>query len=235
MLAGSPYRTLTASAGTRSGRQSFTRGGSVTIYAAFDARSTKGPPEGPDDGESWRPCQSWKGAESTVTAYRTFLLEQIEAGTQAVQGLVRHLPADRGDCRPAPERWSARENLNHLRNVERRYLERLEGVLAEGEYVPPTKPDVEPADASESLSAILEQFVALRGRELALFRRLSPAQWEHGFDHPTLWGVISVEFWAERIITHCSEHVQALWLSRQLSAIQPERLRRLARPIDRAC
>ena len=71
--------------------------------------------------------------------------------------------------------------------------------------MPAARPQVEPADNSATVSAILEQFVELRGRELALFRGLSAAQWEHEFDHPTLWGVISVEFWAERVITHCSE------------------------------
>ena len=115
-----------------------------------------------------------------------------------------------------------------MRNVERRYLERLRGVLAEGEHVPAAKPEVEPADESESIAAILDQFVLLRDRELGLFHGLSAAQWQHKFDHPTLWGVISVEFWAERVIAHCSEHVQALWLLRQLSAIEPERLERLA-------
>ena len=90
-------------------------------------------------------------------------------------------------------------------------MERPERVLAEGEYVPAARPQVKPADNSKTVSEILEQFMALRGRELALFRSLSDAQWEQEFDHPTLWGVTSVEFWAERVITHCSEHVQALW------------------------
>jgi len=142
-----------------------------------------------------------------VTAHRTFLLEQIEAGTQAVQGLVEHFPAGRWDWQPRPESWSARQNLNHLRNVEGRYLERLEGVLAEGEYVQAPRPAEEPASSGETVSEILEQFVALRGRELELFRGLTEAQWHQEFDHPTLWGVISVEFWAERLVTHGSEHV----------------------------
>ena len=121
-----------------------------------------------------------------MTAHRTFLLEQIEAGTQAVEGLVEHFAAERWDWQPKPESWSARENLNHLRNVEGRYLERLEGVLAEGEYVPTARPQVEPADDSETVTEILEQLAALRGRELALFRGLSAEQWKHEFDHPTL-------------------------------------------------
>ena len=72
--------------------------------------------------------------------------------------------------------------------MEGRYLERLEGVLAEGEYMPAAQPQVEPADDSKTVSEILALFVALRGRALALFRSLSAAQWEQEFEHPTLWG-----------------------------------------------
>ncbi len=164
-----------------------------------------------------------------MTDYREFLLYQIEIDTEEMRGLVHHFPPDRWDWRPGPGQWTAREHLNHARNVERRCLERLEGVLAHGEYVPPAKPQSEPVDRSESPTTLLEDYVSLRRREIAAFRPLTPSQWAHEFDHPTLWGRITVEWWAERVVEHTAEHLQGLWALRQLTAIDPERLRALPR------
>ncbi len=164
-----------------------------------------------------------------MTDYREFLLEQIERDTLEMRGLVEHFPPNRWDWRPEPEAWSAREHLHHARNVERRYLERLEGVLAHGEYVPAPKTQQEPGETSEEPATILEEYAALRGREVATLGRLTPDQWRHEFDHPTLWGRVSVEWWAERMVEHTTEHLQALWALRQLTAIAPERLKELAK------
>ncbi len=72
--------------------------------------------------------------------YREFLVHQIEIDTGEMRGLVQHFPSDRWHWRLGPKLWTAWEHLNHARNVERRYLERLEGVLEHGEYVPSAHP-----------------------------------------------------------------------------------------------
>ena len=74
---------------------------------------------------------------------------------------------------------------------------------------------------------LVEDYAAARQREVAVLQALTPTQWEQEFDHPTLWGRVSVEWWAERILHHTSDHLQALWMLRQLTAINPERLQAL--------
>ena len=219
MLGRSSYETVTAR-----GRSAIreTRSGGCHFYAGCGG-----------DGRSARCAQRWRiavatpvmeGAESTMTAYREFLVEQIGRDTATVQAFVEYFPADRWEWSAGPKLWPAREHLNHVRNVELRYLERLEGVLAAGEYVPEARPREEPGDPSEPIAAIVEAFAATRALEVAALAGLSASQWAHTFDHPTLWGRVSVEWWAERIVEHTAQHIDGLWMVRQLSAVAPERV-----------
>jgi hypothetical protein len=162
-----------------------------------------------------------------VTAYEEFLLKQIEEDTETVQGLVRHFPADRWDWAPG-ELWTARQHLIHLRNTEDRFLDRLRGVLAHGEYAPSSGPQPAPRESAEEPGSIVAEYAALRAQEVETFHSLTAAQWSHTFDHPTAWGRVSVAFWADRVFGHTADHIQGLIWLRQLSEIEPERAERFA-------
>lgn len=158
-----------------------------------------------------------------MAEYQQFLLETIRRGAEELPGLARFFPPDRLRWKPRPASWSAMQHLHHLRLVEQRYLERLEGVLAHGEYVPaPTpKPGAEP-EASESSKAIVADYLRAREREIAVLERLAPADWRRRFEHPTGWGEVSVEWWAERIVQHTADHLQGLWMLRQMTGLTPD-------------
>jgi len=159
--------------------------------------------------------------------YREFLVHQIEVDTAEMRGLVQHFPPDRWNWRPGPQLWTAWEHLNHARNVERRYLEQLEGVLEHGEYAPSARPATEPEDQDETPLALVDDYSGLRHREIDIFQALSADQWRQEFNHPTLWGHVSVQWWAERVVAHTTEHLQGLWMLRQLTAIDPDRIHAL--------
>lgn len=161
-----------------------------------------------------------------MTEYQDVLIETIGRGLSDVSQFARHFPRDRVEWDPLANGWSVKQNLHHMREVEERYLDRLEGVLREGrEYTPPA---VQPSDAdpAESLESIVEGYGAAREKETAILKGLSGEEWRCVFVHATIWGEISVEWWAERMVEHTADHLHNLWMLRQLSGLQPESLGR---------
>ena len=64
-----------------------------------------------------------------MTPYRQFLVDSLRRTAEEVDGLVRHFPAAAAAAELVPGEWAERRHVGHLRDTERRYLERLEGVL----------------------------------------------------------------------------------------------------------
>ena len=161
-----------------------------------------------------------------MTPYQHTLIETLSRGMLDLRGFVEHFPADRWDWQPSPTNWSVRRNLHHMRDTEQRYLERLEGVLREGEYVPSPVEQTEP-DPAGSIDAILDHYAAARDKIIVTLRGLSAEEWATVFTHPTLWGAISVEWWAERVIEHSTDHLHNLWMIKQLAGVAPHVRERL--------
>ena len=95
-------------------------------------------------------------------------------------------------------------------------------MLAHGQYSPPVRRSE--GDPRGRLLEIAKDYAAVRERELHVLRGLTPEQWEHRFDHPTIWGEVSMQWWPERLCQHTAEHLGSLWLLRQLTAVEPRRL-----------
>ena len=158
-----------------------------------------------------------------MTPYQQFLVDSLRRGADEVEGLVRHFPAARVDEELVPGAWAARRHMSHLRDVEGRYVERLEGVLADGEYVPVAVRQIAPKD-DEPIDEMLDAYLNARNRAIEVYEGLSGKQWAHAFNHPTIWGDVTVEWWAERFNQHTAEHIEGLWMLRQCTGLKRETL-----------
>jgi len=158
---------------------------------------------------------------TSMTPYQAFLVAAIRRGLDDVAGIIQFFPPAAIERELRPGQWTIRQHLAHMRTVEQRYLERLEGVLATGAYVPAPAPTDAPG-TDEPIKDILEGFLAAGRRSHDLFNGLSDAQWNVRFVHPTIWGEVSVEWWAERFNQHVAEHLDEFWMYRQLAGLSPE-------------
>jgi uncharacterized damage-inducible protein DinB len=162
-----------------------------------------------------------------MNAYHAFLVRNLESGLEAVPALIRAFPVARLDEEIRAGEWSVRRHAHHLRHIERRYLERLEGVI-EGTGRIPEPVHHQPPPEDEPIEAILEGFADARRRSIAVFRGLGDDRWSTVFNHPTLYGLITIEWWAERFVQHTAEHLDELWLLKQITGMQPEAYQRFA-------
>jgi hypothetical protein len=106
-------------------------------------------------------------------------LEALEKTPRALQQLAERIPSDRWAHRPSPDRYSPRELLYHLAEVEEAFFRRYR-LIAEQEH--PTLTAYDPHDAlSEerfaggSVQEGIARFAEARGRSLEYLRHL-PAE-----------------------------------------------------------
>ena len=158
--------------------------------------------------------------------YRAFLIDTLRSGLVQIVELVQAFPGDLTSSALRPAEWPVRQHVHHLRHIEGRYLERVEGVLAGSNHVPSKVEHLE-APANEPLESMLSGFVACRERALVVFNDLPDEHWLRVFTHPTIWGEVTIEWWAERFIQHTAEHLDELWMLKQLAGLQPEAYERL--------
>lgn len=153
-----------------------------------------------------------------TTEYQAFLLRTLRGGLEEVSALVRAFPGSAADRDWIRDAWPVRQHINHLRQIEGRYLQRLELTLEGSDRIPPPVEQAPPAP-DEPMESILDGYLDAGWRALAVFEGLTPEQWATRFVHPTIWGEVSVEWWAERFAQHTAEHIDELWMMKQLSGM----------------
>ena len=161
-----------------------------------------------------------------MTPYQTFLVRTIRSGLDEVAALAQSFSPDSVDREWRWGEWSLRQHAHHLRQVEGRYLERLQMVLQGGSDVPAPVQHLPPTDG-EPLEAMIEGFLAAGESAASTFANLTSEQWMTTFIHPTIWGEVTVEWWAERFVQHTAEHLHGLWMLKQLTGLTPDVLARL--------
>jgi hypothetical protein len=123
--------------------------------------------------------------------------------------LVREVPAEIVNRRPAPGKWSAHEHACHLAEVEPLFLRRLEKMLAEDHptltsYSPPQDHE-EGALLAIELEPALGRFAHDRALLVERLRQLAPAEWERTAEHPD-FRLYSVFVLARHIALHDQLH-----------------------------
>lgn len=124
-------------------------------------------------------------------------LQQVQErhiGAMRLSGeVLRHLMQNLDDeaaraSRDGPDGWSIVEIMCHLRDFDAIFRSRAQMMLKQDH---PTLPAydheamaLESAYQQESLDRVCEQFTASRRRTIALFRALTPRQWQRAGVHP---------------------------------------------------
>lgn len=141
---------------------------------------------------------------------RTDLLEALASTPADVTRLVRSLDEATAVWRVAPDEWSCRDVVNHLRYVEPLYLARLRRVLAEDEpSVPYIHPDTLPDDPALTIAALAEDFRLARAETLALLRDLRPGQWQRAAIHERK-GRQTLRYLVDDLVAHDIDHSHQL-------------------------
>ncbi|HEU4629913.1 MAG TPA: DinB family protein [Gemmatimonadaceae bacterium] len=111
------------------------------------------------------------------------LLDFLDAQREVLRAAVARVPADAGERRPAPDRWSAAEILEHLSLVERSVAGLLTARLAEARAG-----GLGPDTATTSVLATFDlRRVLDRSRRVTASTRAQPSQ---GLDAAAAWAAL---------------------------------------------
>lgn len=115
------------------------------------------------------------------------VVDALERAPALVVPLVREVPPGLLKRRPSPSRWSAHEHACHLSNVDRRYLDRLDLILASPRPVitpyDPGRDEPDDVFLTMDLASCLERYASDRRELVARLRALAPETWSRTAEH----------------------------------------------------
>lgn len=123
------------------------------------------------------------------------LIQQLEASVAIVTGAVSSVTDEQARWKPAPERWSILEVLNHLVDEERDdFRTRLKNVLDDSPKTwDPIDPEgwaVERGYNERELSQTIADFKSERETSLEWLGNLDDPHWDNEYHHPAKAGRI---------------------------------------------
>lgn len=116
-------------------------------------------------------------------------ITQLKSMIPTLRGLLASIDESQAQWRPAPDKWSILDVINHLADEERTdFRQRLDLTLhSPGQEWPGIDPDrtvAEPRYRERSLREGLEDFVAERETSLAWLKELDVPDWNIAYSHP---------------------------------------------------
>lgn len=147
---------------------------------------------------------------------------------------VRGLTAAQVAFRPAPGKWSIKEIVRHLADVELAYGFRYRMMLAQD--TPPLQPFDQDLWATNllyqraDLPSALATFHAVRAENVALARRVGREAWAHQGQHP-VYGTVRVQQMLDHIVHHDANHLGQIL---RITGLLKEKARHPSRPRRRA-
>jgi hypothetical protein len=111
----------------------------------------------------------------------------------------------------APGKWTARQLLIHLAQIELVFGERIRFALNKPEYVviPFDQDEWMALDEGVDAASALGAYLGMRRMNLDFFRSLTPAQRAHQFEHPD-YGPIDVDWVITALAGHERHHLPQL-------------------------
>jgi len=150
-------------------------------------------------------------------ALRNYLYNGLEAAPVMLESMLAGLTPEQADRRPDPERFSIREMLAHLADMEEVFLARMRRIRQEDQ---PTITSIDPgpraiernyaaADPAEQLRLFTER----RAETLAFLKSLADEEWGRTAVRPDM-GTIALEAHATIIPLHDLYHLRQVeeWL-----------------------
>lgn len=135
----------------------------------------------------------------------------LEQTPGEIRRVVESWTPDRFEKSYAPGKWSARRVLVHLAQTELALGTRVRFALSQEGYAAQSFSQDDWLDADDGIDgkSALEAYLALRRMNVALFRRLSPAQRNRAFTHPE-YGSLTVWWVATQLAGHDIHHLRQL-------------------------
>ena len=155
-------------------------------------------------------------------AERLALIEQYEAGHQAIVDALAGITPAELEAREAPGEWSPRQIVHHLADSEMTSAVRLRLLVAEDD---PTLVgyDQETFVANlfpeRPIEPSLAAFGAARAATAPILRRLSEEQWQRAGTHTEV-GRYSVEDWLHTYADHAHNHADQIGRARASAVTQ---------------
>jgi hypothetical protein len=144
---------------------------------------------------------------------RRKLIEQFEAGPEALQGALSAVPKEALQWRPGPQLWSAHEVVCHCADSEMNAAARLRYLVAEAEPVIIGYDQDEWARAldyhAQDLRDALATVFAVRRSTAGILRRMPESAWKCHGTH-TEHGPYSVLDWMRIYAGHLDAHARQI-------------------------
>jgi DinB superfamily len=136
------------------------------------------------------------------------VLQCLEQTPARIESLVRTWPRQRDEQTYAPGKWTARQILIHLAQIEMVFTTRLRFALTAPDYVVQTfeQDDWVAVEPQPAALTALDAYVGMRGMNLLLARGLTDDQRRRPFAHPE-FGTIDVAWLLEWCAGHELNHL----------------------------
>jgi uncharacterized damage-inducible protein DinB len=140
------------------------------------------------------------------------LLEKLQNQREQLLGALRHMAEEEAGRRPSERAWSAKEQLLHLVNFERQWLDWAMTVRDEpGAEVgpPPPNPEAYPEAQSRSLGDLLSELASSRKHTVAAIEDLSAEELQRKGKH-LLFGEMNVLQMLRSLYRHDRMHMDQI-------------------------
>jgi uncharacterized damage-inducible protein DinB len=153
---------------------------------------------------------------------RIVLLQALASTPRKLARMLTGVNESTPRQRPVPDQWSITDVLNHLVNVEERYLDRLQRVVQEERpLLPAILPDEAASYPQATLDELMTRFENARAETLAFFKELSPEDWQRPAIHERK-GETCFLFLVKVLVDHDIEHLnQIVEMLQQLRTLPP--------------
>jgi hypothetical protein len=146
-------------------------------------------------------------------------IDRLSTNIEAIRALLIAVPVDRRTWRPAPERWSALEIVNHLLDEEREdFRLRIETVLRDpDEPFAPIDPQgwvTSRGYAEREFDASLDALLEERRRSIAWLTELGRVDWSRAHVHPKLGALSAGDLmasWLAHDLLHIRQILRLRW------------------------
>ena len=145
---------------------------------------------------------------------------ELAAGLRNNAAVLRNFMAEMSDeavDRRIKDYWTIREHLEHLVLCQAMLLGRMEQFVAEERPVMKPYVPTEAPPAARSVGVLLDEFEALRSRQLTLIEGASEAVWARKGEHPE-YKDYGFEILVRHTLLHDSFHMlrmEELWIMKE--------------------